>query len=234
MLTCKELFAARAHLGHKTSKWNPKMFPYILKQYDGKHIIDLTKTRELLYGACEFIEALNSKKSTSTFLFVGTKPQAAEITLKEAGKCRSFYVNYRWLGGMLTNWATLQTSIQRLHELEQKEADGTLDDLPKKEESRIRNQLTRLRKYFTGIKDMPNLPDAIIIIDPTFEMTAVREAIGSKIPIIALIDTNGDPTIVDYPIPCNGDSILTISAILSQIGNSISASKPIKVKQIES
>ena len=227
MLTCKNLFDARAHLGHRTSKWNPKMFPYILKQHDGKHIIDLTKTRAMLDRACNFIEAQNS----STVLFVGTKPQASEVLVTEAERCNAFYVNYRWLGGMLTNWATLQTSIERLRELEEKEMLGTLDGLPKKEESRVRSQLIRLRKYFTGIKNMPNIPDIIVIVDPTFEMTAVREAIGSKIPIISLVDTNGDPTIIDFPIPCNGDSMLTISAILRELGNSISnINQPVYVK----
>ena len=214
-----ELLKARAHLGDKIASWNPKMFPYIFAEKDGRHVIDITKTSRMLNEACSFIQTINASKKT--FLFVGTKPQAAAVVAFEAKRCNSYYINYRWLGGMLTNWATVKIRIQRLKELEEKEQNGILNTLPKKESSKARKELGKLRKYLNGIKDMPNVPDVVVLVDPTFEMTAIREAIVLNIPIISLIDTNGNPDLIDLPIPCNDDSILTISLILRKLGDTI-------------
>ena len=217
--THKELLKARAHLGDKIAYWNPKMFPYIFAEKDGRHVIDITKTSKMLEEACTFVKS--ASKSNKTFLFVGTKPQAAAVVAFEAKRCNSYYINYRWLGGMLTNWSTVQVRINRLKELEEKEKSGLLDSLPKKESSKARKELSKLRKYLNGIKDMPSAPDVVIVVDPTFEMTAIREAIVLNIPIISLIDTNGNPDIIDLPIPCNDDSILTISLILRKLSDQI-------------
>ena len=217
--THKELLNARAHLGDKIAYWNPKMFPYIFAEKDGRHVIDITKTSKMLEEACTFVKS--ASKSGKNFLFVGTKPQAAAVVAFEAKRCNSYYINYRWLGGMLTNWTTVQVRINRLKELEEKEKNGIIDALPKKESSKARKELSKLRKYLNGIKDMPSAPDVIIVVDPTFEMTAIREAIVLNIPIISLIDTNGNPDIIDLPIPCNDDSILTISLILRKLSDQI-------------
>jgi small subunit ribosomal protein S2 len=215
----KELLRSRAHLGHKTASWNPKMFPYIFTEKDGKHLIDITKTAKMLDEACEFTN--KSARVGKKFLFVGTKPQATAVVAFEAERCNSYYINYRWLGGMLTNWTTVQVRINRLNELKDKQLNGGFDNLPKKELSRARKELAKLEKYLKGIKDMPSSPDVIIIVDPTFEMTAIREAIALDIPIIALIDTNGNPDLIDFPIPSNADSILTISFILKKLSDNI-------------
>lgn len=215
----EELLRARAHLGHKTAVWNPKMFPYIFTEKDGRHIIDITKTSKLLDKACNFIKTVKSTRPIC--LFIGTKPQAAAVVALEAERCNSFYVNFRWLGGMLTNWSTVQVRIKRLKELEEKEVTGVLETLGKKEQSKMRKELLKLRKYLKGIKHMPSNPDIIIIVDPKFEMTAIQEANVLNIPIISLIDTNGNPDLVDFPIPCNGDSILTITLILRKLSDTI-------------
>jgi|TARA_B110000902_G_scaffold41779_1_gene45239 small subunit ribosomal protein S2 len=228
----KELIAARAHLGDKISYWNPKMFPYIFAEKNGRHIIDITKTSRMLDEACAYVES--ASKSGKTILFIGTKPQAASVIAVEATRCNSYYINYRWLGGMLTNWETIQVRINRLQELETKEKSGVLDTLPKKELSKLRKELSKLRKYLNGIKNMPNVPDIVVVIDPVLEMTAIREAIVLNIPIISLVDTNGNPDILDFPIPCNDDSILTISLILRKLSDKILLGQGTQVNTIES
>jgi len=215
----KELLKARAHVGDKIAYWNPRMFPYIFAEKKGRHLIDITKTSKMLNEACSFIQQL--QKSEKTFLFVGTKPQAAAVIAFEAKRAKSYFVNYRWLGGMLTNWSTVQVRIKRLKELEEKEQTGAFTTLTKKESSKARTELVKLRKYLHGIKTMPNIPDVVVIVDPIFEITALREAIVLNIPIISLIDTNGNPDLIDFPIPCNDDSILTISLVLSKLGDEI-------------
>jgi len=214
-----QLLEAGVHFGHKANRWNPKMFPYIYAERDGIHILDLIQTSKLLDQACLFVNtAANTQK---IFLFVGTKPQAASIIEQEAKNCNSHYVNYRWLGGMLTNWDTVKTRIERLKKLKKQEENGILALLPKKEASTIRKELERLEKHLGGIKDMPRIPDVIILIDQRRELTAIREARSLNIPIVSIIDTNCNPDLIDVPIPGNDDSIGSIKLILKALRKNI-------------
>jgi len=214
-----QLVGAGVHFGHKANRWNPKMFPYIYEERDGIHILDLVQTGKLLEKACKFVNI--SAKKKKIFLFVGTKQQATAIVAQEAKNCNSFYVNHRWLGGMLTNWNTVKTRIERLKKLKQQEQDGILDILPKKEASTIRKELEKLEKHLGGIKDMPRIPDVLIVIDQRRELTAIKEAKSLNIPIVSILDTNCDPDLVDVPIPGNDDSIGSIKLILKALGKSI-------------
>jgi|TARA_B110000971_G_scaffold112009_1_gene114824 small subunit ribosomal protein S2 len=214
-----QLFDAGVHFGHKANRWNPKMFPYIYAERDGIHILDLVQTSQLLNEACLFANTAAQKKKI--FLFIGTKPQAAAIVAQEAENCDSYYVNYRWLGGMLTNWNTVKTRIERLKTLEQQEQNGILDLIPKKEAASVRKELEKLQNHLGGIKNMPSIPDIVIIIDQKRELTAIKEAISLNIPIISILDTNCDPNLVDIPIPGNDDSIGSIKLILKQLSQSI-------------
>jgi len=214
-----QLFDAGVHFGHKANRWNPKMFPYIYPERDGIHILDLVQTSQLLNEACLFANTAAQKKKI--FLFIGTKPQAAAIVAQEAENCDSYYVNYRWLGGMLTNWNTVKTRIERLKTLEQQEQNGILDLIPKKEAASVRKELEKLQNHLGGIKNMPSIPDIVIIIDQKRELTAIKEAISLNIPIISILDTNCDPNLVDIPIPGNDDSIGSIKLILKQLSQSI-------------
>jgi small subunit ribosomal protein S2 len=214
-----QLLEAGVHFGHKANRWNPKMFPYIFAERDGIHILDLVQTAQLLNGAALFCTTAAQKKKI--FLFVGTKQQASAIVAQEAKNCNSYYVNHRWLGGMLTNWNTVKTRIERLKILEQKEQEGVLDLLPKKEAASIRKELDKLQRHLGGIKNMPNVPDVLIVIDQRRELTAIKEAISLKIPIISILDTNCDPDLIDIPIPGNDDSIGSIKLILKTLGQSI-------------
>ena len=214
-----QLFAAGVPFGHKANRWNPKMFPYIYAERDGIHILDLVQTSQLLNEACLFANTAAQKKKI--FLFIGTKPQAAAIVAQEAENCDSYYVNYRWLGGMLTNWNTVKTRIERLKTLEQQEQNGILDLIPKKEAASVRKELEKLQNHLGGIKNMPSIPDIVIIIDQKRELTAIKEAISLNIPIISILDTNCDPNLVDIPIPGNDDSIGSIKLILKQLSQSI-------------
>ena len=214
-----QLLEAGVHFGHKANRWNPKMFPYIYAERDGIHILDLIQTAKLLDQACLFVNTAASAKKI--FLFVGTKPQAASIIEQEAKNCNSHYVNYRWLGGMLTNWDTVKTRIERLKKLKEQEENGILALLPKKEASTIRKELERLEKHLGGIKDMPRIPDIIILIDQRRELTAIREARSLNIPIVSIIDTNCNPDLIDVPIPGNDDSIGSIKLILKALRKNI-------------
>jgi small subunit ribosomal protein S2 len=214
-----QLLEAGVHFGHKANRWNPKMFPYIYAERDGIHILDLIQTAKLLDQACLFVNTAASAKKI--FLFVGTKPQAASIIEQEAKNCNSHYVNYRWLGGMLTNWDTVKTRIERLKKLKEQEENGILALLPKKEASTIRKELERLEKHLGGIKDMPRIPDVIILIDQRRELTAIREARSLNIPIVSIIDTNCNPDLIDVPIPGNDDSIGSIKLILKALRKNI-------------
>jgi small subunit ribosomal protein S2 len=214
-----QLFDAGVHFGHKANRWNPKMFPYIYAERDGIHILDLVQTSQLLNEACLFANTAAQKKKI--FLFIGTNPQAAAIVAQEAENCDSYYVNYRWLGGMLTNWNTVKTRIERLKTLEQQEQNGILDLIPKKEAASVRKELEKLQNHLGGIKNMPSIPDIVIIIDQKRELTAIKEAISLNIPIISILDTNCDPNLVDIPIPGNDDSIGSIKLILKQLSQSI-------------
>ena len=214
-----QLLEAGVHFGHKANRWNPKMFPYIYSERDGIHILDLVQTSQLLNEASQFVNTAAQKDKI--FLFVGTKRQAAAVIEQEAKNCNSYYVNHRWLGGMLTNWKTVCTRIERLKKLEQQEQDGIFDLLPKKEVASTRKELEKLRMHLNGIKDMPRTPDVMIVVDQRRELTAIKEAISLNIPVISILDTNCDPDIVDIPIPGNDDSIGSIKLILKTLGSNI-------------
>lgn len=214
-----QLLEAGVHFGHKANRWNPKMFPYIYAERDGIHILDLVQTSQLLNEASIFVNTAAQKNKI--FLFVGTKPQATAIVAQEAKNCNSYYVNHRWLGGMLTNWKTVKTRVERLKALEQQEKDGIFEILPKKEAAGMRKELERLQNHLGGLKEMPRIPDVMIVIDQRRELTAIKEAISLNIPIISILDTNCDPDLVDVPIPGNDDSIGSIKLILQTLGNNI-------------
>lgn len=214
-----QLLEAGVHFGHKANRWNPKMFPYIYSERNGIHILDLVQTSQLLNEASQFVNVAAQKGKI--FLFVGTKRQAAAVIEQEAKNCNSYYVNHRWLGGMLTNWKTVCTRIDRLKTLEQQEQDGIFELLPKKELASTRKELEKLRLHLNGIKDMPRTPDVIIVVDQRRELTAIKEAISLNIPVISILDTNCNPDIVDIPIPGNDDSIGSIKLLLNTLGTSI-------------
>lgn len=218
-ISLSELLEAGVHFGHKAHRWNPKMFPYIYSEVNNIHILDLVQSATLLKEANNYLESAASQGKT--FLFVGTKRQASTLIVQEAKRCDSYYVNHRWLGGMLTNWTTLKTRVDRLKELEQQETDNTFSLLTKKEASLRRKELETLRKHLNGIKTMKNTPDIAIIIDQKQEMTALAECRKLKIPIVSIIDTNCDPDLIDIPIPGNDDAVRSIKLILNSLTDSI-------------
>jgi small subunit ribosomal protein S2 len=214
-----QLLEAGVHYGHKSYRWNPKMFPYIYTERDGIHILDLVQTSQLLKKACDFVNQAASEGKT--FLFVGTKRQAAAIIAQEAKRANSHYVNHRWLGGMLTNSNTFGTRIERLKTLEIQEASGHFDKLTKKESALAKKELEKLRKYLSGVKEMTKRPDVIIVIDQKREMNAIKEALKLKIPIISILDTNCDPDLIDIPIPGNDDALKSIKFIIQKLADQI-------------
>jgi small subunit ribosomal protein S2 len=218
-ITLSQLLEAGVHFGHKAYRWNPKMFPYIYSEVNNIHILDLVQSATLLKEANNYIE--NAAQNGKTFLFIGTKRQASTLIAQEAKRCDSFYVNHRWLGGMLTNWSTLKERIEYLKNLEQQEADNTFDLLTKKEATLRRKELKKLRRHLDGIKSMNSLPDVAIVIDQKREMTAIRECRKLGIPIISILDTNCDPDLVDIPIPGNDDAVRSIKLILTSLTDSI-------------
>ena len=222
-LTLAQLLDAGVHFGHKAYRWNPKMFPYIYTERNNIHILDLVQSAQLLKEANAYVKSEASKDKV--FLFIGTKRQASSLIAQEAKRCDSYYVNHRWLGGMLTNWVTLKSRIERLKTLEKEEADQVFNLLPKKEASLRRKELEKLRKHLNGIKDMPRVPDVAIIVDQEREMTAVRECRKLGIPIISILDTNCDPDLVDIPIPGNDDAVRSIKLILQSLTDSINAGR---------
>jgi small subunit ribosomal protein S2 len=213
----REMLEAGAHFGHSTRRWNPKMAPFIFGPRNGIHIIDLQQTVPLFKNAYEFMRGTVSKGGK--ILFVGTKKQAQEIIKESAGSANQFYVNYRWLGGMLTNFKTIKQSIERLRKLSEMSTDGTFERLPKKEVVKLSRELEKLEKNLAGIKEMTKPPKAIVIIDPKKEHIAVKEAHNLKIPVVAMLDTNCDPDEVDYPIPANDDSIRSISLFVEKLAH---------------
>ena len=219
VVTLAELLEAGVHFGHQSRRWNPKMFPYIYAERNGIHIIDLVQTAQLLTQACAFVR--KASESGNKFLFVGTKRQAAAVISQEADRCGAYYVNQRWLGGILTNWFTIRTRVERLKDLEQKEESGYLDQLPKKETATLRRELEKLRKNLNGIKNMKRLPDLVVIVDQKRESTAVQECITLGIPIVSLLDSNCDPDLTDVPIPGNDDAIRSIKLIIGKLADSI-------------
>ena len=218
-ISLSQLLEAGVHFGHKAHRWNPKMFPYIYSEVNNIHILDLIQSATLLKEANNYLN-LNASEG-KTFLFVGTKRQASTLIAQEAKRCDSYYVNHRWLGGMLTNWSTVTTRISRLKDLEKQEADGTFDLLTKKEVALRRKELQKLRKHLDGIKDMQQLPDVAIIIDQKREMTAIAECRKLGIPVVSILDTNCDPDLVDIPIPGNDDAVRSIKLILTLLTDSI-------------
>jgi len=222
----EDLLGTGAHFGHVTRKWNPNFKPYVLMEKNGIHIINLEETILCLEKATNFIKS-KSKKG-GVFLFVGTKKQARDIVQQEADRCSMFYVVERWLGGTLTNFSTIKKSIKRLHMLE-KEGSLIYENQTKKEVQMLNRERIKLSDQHRGIKDMRRLPDAVIIVDTKLESTAVAESRRLGIPIIAIVDSNTDPSLIDYPIPANDDSIRTIQLIMTALSDSIiesSAKKP--------
>ena len=218
-ISLSQLLEAGVHFGHKAYRWNPKMFPYIYSEVNNIHILDLVQSASLLEEANNYLESASNQGKK--FLFVGTKRQASTLIAQEAKRCDSFYVNHRWLGGMLTNWTTLKDRIEWLKTLEQQEADNIFNLLPKKEASLRRKELEKLRKHLDGIKNMDDLPDIAIIIDQKREMTAIRECRKLGIPVVSILDTNCDPDLVDIPIPGNDDAVRSIKLILKSLTDSI-------------
>ena len=222
-LNLAHLLQAGVHFGHKAYRWNPKMFPYIYTERNNIHILDLVQSVQLLKKANLYVESEAEKKKT--FLFIGTKPQASSIIAQESKRCNSYYVNHRWLGGMLTNWSTLKGRIKRLKTLEKQEVEQIFDMLPKKEASLRKTELEKLRRHLSGIKEMERIPDIVIIIDQKREMTAIRECRKLNIPIISILDTNCDPDLIDIPIPGNDDAVRSIKLILQSLTDSINLGK---------
>lgn len=219
VLSLAQMMEAGVHFGHQARRWNPKMSPYIYSARNGVHIIDLVQTAQLMDDAYHFMRT--AAEQGKKFLFVGTKRQAAGIIAQEAARCGSYYVNQRWLGGMLTNWVTIRTRVERLKDLERREQTGALDLLPKKEAAVLRREMEKLQKYLGGIKAMRKIPDVVIIVDQRREFNAVQECIKLNIPLVALLDTNCDPDTVDVPIPANDDAIRSIKLIVGKLADAI-------------
>lgn len=222
-ITLSQLLEAGVHFGHKAYRWNPKMFPYIYSEVNNIHILDLVQSATLLKEANNYVEQAAS--DGKTFLFIGTKRQASTLIAQEAKRSDSFYVNHRWLGGMLTNWSTLKERIEYLKNLEQQEADNTFDLLTKKEATLRRKELKKLRRHLDGIKSMKAVPDIAIVIDQKREMTAIRECRKLGIPVVSILDTNCDPDLVDIPIPGNDDAVRSIKLILKSLTDNIISGK---------
>lgn len=219
VVSLAQLLESGVHFGHQTRRWNPKMDEYIYTDRNGVHIIDLVQTAQLMEEAYDYLR--NAADRGKTFLFVGTKRQAAGIIAQEASRCGSFYVNQRWLGGMLTNWETIKTRVERLKELERLEENGSISRRPKKEAAVLRRELEKLQKYLGGIKKMRRVPDVVIIVDQKREYNAVQECIKLGIPIVSLLDTNCDPDVVDIPVPANDDAIRSIKLIVGKLADAI-------------
>jgi len=219
VVSMKQLLEAGVHFGHQTRRWNPKMAPYIYMERNGIYIIDLQKTVKKLEEAYNFVRSL--AENGQSILFVGTKKQAQDAIREEAERVGMFFVNARWLGGMLTNFKTMRTRIDRLSQLRRMQEDGTFDMLPKKEVIKLTNEIEKLEKYLGGVKDMKKLPGALFIIDPRKERNAIAEARKLGIPIVAIVDTNCDPDEIDYIIPGNDDAIRAIKLISQTMANAV-------------
>ncbi|HAG11722.1 MAG TPA: 30S ribosomal protein S2 [Desulfotomaculum sp.] len=217
IISMKQLLEAGVHFGHQTRRWNPKMAPYIFTDRNGIYIIDLQKTVKKIEEAYNYVKQVAA--DGGTLLFVGTKKQAQDAVKEEADRCGMFYVNQRWLGGMLTNFQTIRARIDRLRELEQMENDNTFEVLPKKEVAGLMREKEKLQKSVGGIKGMKKPPDAIFVIDPRKERIAMAEARKLEIPIVAVVDTNCDPEEVDYVIPGNDDAIRAVRLLTSKMAD---------------
>ncbi len=219
VISMKQLLEAGVHFGHQTRRWNPKMAEYIFTERNGIYIIDLQKTVKKVEEAYMFVRQL--AEDGKDILFVGTKKQAMDAVKEEALRCGMYYINARWLGGMLTNFKTIKTRIRRLEQLRKMEEDGTFDLLPKKEVIKLNHEVEKLEKYLGGIKDMRNLPGAIFVVDTKKEHNAIAEARKLGIPIVAIVDTNCDPDEVDYIIPGNDDAIRAVKLMASTVANAV-------------
>ena len=219
VVSMKQLLEAGVHFGHQTRRWTPKMAEYIYMERNGIYIIDLQKTVKKLEEAYNFVRDVAA--NGQSILFVGTKKQAAEAVKEEASRVGMYYVNARWLGGMLTNFKTMRTRVERLAQLKKMQEDGTFDMLPKKEVMKLMGDMEKLEKYLGGVKDMKKLPGALFVIDPRKEHNAIAEARKLHIPIVAIVDTNCDPDEVDYVIPGNDDAIRAIRLISQTMANAV-------------
>jgi small subunit ribosomal protein S2 len=218
-ITMKELLEAGVHFGHQTKRWNPRMKEYIFGERNGIYIIDLQKTLKMFKEASKFVTDLTSQGRV--ILFVGTKRQAQDAIAEEATRCGMFYINQRWLGGLLTNWVTVQKSVKRLQELDEMATDGRYELLTKKEVIKLERERKHLQANLAGIKNMKRLPDAIFVVDSNNEAIAVKEARKLGIPVVAVVDTNCDPTVVDYVIPGNDDALRAIRLFTSKVSDSV-------------
>jgi small subunit ribosomal protein S2 len=230
-IAVKDLLEAGVHFGHQTRRWNPKMKPYIFGERNGIYIIDLGKTARLFREAEQFVMQLAAEGRT--LLFVGTKRQAQDAIAEEARRCGMYYINQRWLGGLLTNFSTIQKSLTRLRDLEAMETDGRYDILSKKEIARLDKEKRRLQKNLDGIRDMTRLPDVVFIVDTRHEQIAVDESRKLKIPIIGIVDTNCDPDQVDFAIPGNDDALRAIRLFASRIADAVLAGRGVREAQPE-
>ena len=219
VISMKQLLEAGVHFGHQTRRWNPKMKPYIYTERNGIYIIDLQKTVKKLEEAYDFVR--DTAANGGTILFVGTKKQAQEAMKEEAERVGMYFVNARWLGGMLTNFKTMRTRIDRLNQLKRMQEDGTFDLLPKKEVIKHLGEMAKLEKYLGGVKEMNKIPSALFIVDPRKERNAIAEAHKLNIPIVAIVDTNCDPDEIDYVIPGNDDAIRAIRLIAATMANAV-------------
>ncbi len=226
----KTLLECGVHFGHKTNRWHPKMKPYIYGERNGIHIIDLQKTQKALREAYDLIRDTVAKGGT--VLFVGTKRQAQDIIENEAKRVGMPYVNYKWLGGMLTNWRTISQRVRYLEDLERMEAEGILDRLSKKEAMRLRRRMAQLRQRLSGIRTMTRLPDIVFVVDVCREDTAIKEANRLEIPVVAMVDTNCDPSNVDYIIPANDDAIRSIKLIVGLMADAVAEGLQLREKEL--
>ena len=231
VISMKQLLEAGVHFGHQTRRWNPKMATYIFTERNGIYIIDLQKTVKKLEEAYFFVRDMAA--SGESILFVGTKKQAQDAIKEEAERCGQFYVNARWLGGMLTNFKTMRTRIARLNQLQKMQADGTFDLLPKKEVIKLQLEIDKLEKYLGGVKEMKKLPGALFVVDSRKEKNAIAEARKLNIPIVAIVDTNCDPDEIDYVIPGNDDAIRAIKLISQTMANAVLEGKQGEQLEVE-
>jgi small subunit ribosomal protein S2 len=223
----KQYVKASVHYGHPPKEWNPKMAPYILYAKYGYHILDLVKTSKLLRLAGNVLQKKAEKGGK--FLFVGTNKLSSSIVAKQALRCDNYYINYRWLGGMLTNWTTIQKRIDRLKELEELETTGKLEEFSKKDYSSLKKELDKLQRLFSGIRDMTSLPDAVVFTNQLKDSLAIQECLRLGIPTICIVDTNCDPDLIPYPIPANDDSSSSINFVLNYLVNRILAGTSEKI-----
>lgn len=229
IISMKQLLEAGVHFGHQMRRWDPRMKPYIFTDRNNIYIIDLQQTVKLIEVAYDIIREISS--NGGNVLFVGTKKQAQESIKNEAERCGMYYMNYRWLGGTLTNFNTIRKRVKRLHELEEMEDNKMFEVLPKKEVISLKREKEKLKKVLTGIKDMEKLPDAIFVVDPKKEKIAVAEAVKLSIPIVAIVDTNCNPEEIDYVIPGNDDAIRAVKLISSVIADAVIEGKKLTIEK---